>query len=116
MQQICLEQNIETDFYCPATGDLIVGSQPFTPSSATLFAYLEDLQEFEFATDSIRAKFSNFENAELAFACDTFEDFLNELDAENAICFTITQTGMACGPMASRVHIGIQMNQEASSR
>lgn len=112
MQQICLEQNIEADFYCPATGNLIVGSQPFTPSSATLFAYLEDLQEFEFATDSIRAKFSNFESSDKALDCGTFEDFLNALDLENTICFTITQTGMACGPMASRVHIGIQMKQE----
>jgi len=54
MQRIELELN-HNNLFCPVTGQRILSDgEPFEPSPAMLFCFIEDIEDFEFATDEIR--------------------------------------------------------------
>ena len=46
MQQVFLELE-HLDFFCPVTGQRITGKEHFSPSSATMFVYIDEIGDFE---------------------------------------------------------------------
>jgi len=155
MKQIELDLSEDFSFYCPVTGEKMIGDlEPFEPSEATVFCFLESFDSFEYATEAIKLKYSEAkekfkrkrkqsekeksnlknkvdppthsisENANLeeqmiqALLSNSTEesimfetpfsimlkDLANDIDAENYVCFSITNSGIACGPMSSTVH------------
>ena len=43
-------------------------------------------------------------------ADELFDTFLQAVNRKSLVCFIITTWGMACGPVASTIRIGIDMN------
>ena len=58
MQIVELELSGDYEFFCPATSEQIIYAEaPFEASSATVFCYLENINQFEFAEDWVKEKF-----------------------------------------------------------
>ena len=113
MKQIELDLH-HHDFFCPVTGEQIVGiSTPFEPSEATLFCYLDEISEFQYAEGWIEELYNNFLEQTDNDPADAFQLLLEVIGnkTDNSVCFSITTSGMACGPMSSTVHFGIDMNK-----
>ncbi len=113
MQQIELDLN-HHDFYCPATGDQIVGmTTPFEPSEATLFCYLENLKVFEYAEDWIKELYEGFMEETANNHPEAFKKLLDTIGNkyENTLCFSITTPGASFDD-DNTVHFGIDMDYE----
>jgi hypothetical protein len=114
MQQV--ELNLDHDyFFCPVTGDQIFGPEHFKPSPATVFVFTPESGEFETIHEEL-AKLDEKVNTEAVMEEDSwgrFERFCQALKGRsNIVVFSITTRGMACGPVSSTVHIGIDMNYQ----
>ena len=103
------------NFYCPATGFHMLSKDHYEPSPATLFVYPEDAGEFEWYSQELEELESTVNTEEIVDEC---EDGLSEVerfllaiqDKLSLVVFTITTSGMACGPVSSTVHIGIDID------
>lgn len=160
MKKIELDLSEDFSFYCPVTGEKMIGDlEPFEPSAATVFCFLESFDSFEYATEAIKLKYreakqkmkakikqknneknppenkvnppshniseTEDENLEQQFIkalirnsteestlfetpfSIMLEDLTKDIDSENYVCFSITTSGIACGPMSSTVHFCI---------
>ena len=107
-------QNIELNlshhnFYCPTTGKAIVSDEHFEPSNATLFAFLDDINEFIFIRDDLDLRGRALENDE-GSADQLIGKLLENVDSTNFACYSITTSGMACGPVSSTIRIAVDMD------
>lgn len=112
MQQIELNLS-HHDFYCPVSGKQIVGTEtPFEPSEATLFCFLDEIREFQYAEKWIEDLYNDYMEQTDNDHLEAFDELLHAISKKhfNAICFSITTSGMACGPVSSTVHFGIDMD------
>ena len=98
------------NFYCPVTGQQIVDSEFHEPSPATVFTYLDELGEFQDIDPEFRDVFDSIEKKDGDCADNIFAKLKERITNEAIVCFTITFRGMACGPVATTVRIGIDMN------
>ena len=99
------------NFFCPATGEQLVGdNHPFTPSSATVFCYLDQTGNFENIANEAKHVYDNLDLDECETADEIFEQFKAAYKDENVVCFVITVSGVGYGPASDTVRIGIQMN------
>jgi hypothetical protein len=103
------------DFYCPVTGQAISRNREFTPSNATLFAYLDDIGDFVTTTPEIAELVGNLDPEDELYGDEIVPMLLEFLDRPNVVCFVITNNGFACGPVSSTIRIGIDMNYPASN-
>jgi hypothetical protein len=104
------------NFYCPVTGQYIMGDgviEGFSPSEAVLFCYLNEIGDFEYTKPGIKDLFENClketEDDELE-AYDLMIQKINETESKNLVCFEITTSGMACGPMSTTLKVCFDMN------
>jgi hypothetical protein len=100
------------DFFCPVTGQRILGPEEFTPSPATAFVFPTQVDDFEFVRDEF-AKIDRKMNPKKVTEEDPdgrFDRFCEGLKGyANLVVFSITTRGVACGPVAWTTHIGIDM-------
>lgn len=114
MQHVQLDLSHD-NFYCPVTGFHMLSKDHYEASPATLFVYPEDAGEFEWYSQELEELEFTVNTHEIVDEC---EDGLSEIerfllaiqDKPNLVVFTITTSGIACGPVSSTVHIGIDMN------
>ena len=102
-------------FYCPATGFLNLNSAYYEASPATLFVYPEDDGEFEWYSREFEKLEATINTEDVVDECEdglsNVERFLAAIkDKPNLVVFTITTSGIACGPFSSTVHICINMD------
>jgi hypothetical protein len=115
MQQIELELREDHVLFCPVTGEQVLFEDDFIPSKAMVFCYFEDEGVFQYANDWTQNQFSltsaDPEDSYLDF--NKFHDKLSELKSkkedQNLVCFSITTSGLACGPNCSIVHFCFDM-------
>lgn len=102
------------NFFCPVTGQAILrGEEAFHASPATVFCYVDEVDEFETISEEAKSIFDTLEIDEDEDSTDEiFEKFAKMYSDNNVVCFVITTSGMACGPVSSTVRIGIQMNYD----
>lgn len=117
MHQVQLDLDHD-NFFCPATGFHILGPEHYEPSPATLFVYPEDAGEFEWYSRDLEKLESTINSDEVVDQCEdglsNVERFLEAIkDKQNLVVFTITTSGIACGPVSSTIHICIDMNYRA---
>jgi hypothetical protein len=103
------------NFYCPVTGFHMLSAEHYEPSPATLFVYPEDAGEFEWHSPELEKLEATINTEEIMDECEdglsNVERFIAALkDMPNLVVFTITTSGMACGPVSSTVHICINMD------
>jgi hypothetical protein len=112
MQQVELDL-AHDNFFCPVTGERILGPESFAPSPATAFVFTPESGEFETIQEGL-AEIDRKVNTEEVMEEDPwgrFDRFCKELKGRpDIVVFSITTRGMACGPVSSTVHIGIDMN------
>ena len=85
--------------------------EEFIPSPAMQFCYLDDIADFQFAQDFIQEAYDqcleDFDDDPLnAFNKMAGKSFLDN----DYVCFSITTSGIACGPVSSTVHYAFDMN------
>ena len=103
------------NFYCPATGFHMLSAEHYEASPATLFVYPEDAGEFEWYSREFEKLEATINTEDVVDECEdglsNVERFLAALkDKPNLVVFTITTSGIACGPVSSTVHICINMD------
>ena len=103
------------NFYCQATDFYVLSEEHYDASPATLFVYIEDAGEFEWYSPELEKLESTVNTEEIEDECEdglsNIERFLAAIkDKLNLVVFTITTSGIACGPVSSTVHICIDMD------
>jgi hypothetical protein len=103
-------------FYCPVTGTLVHSEETsHEPSAATVFSFVDYFGEFQHLTPELREIWEQIE-AEAAADdedCDNgdlFERFLERMDNDSIVCFSISTIGMDCSYEPTAIHIAINMN------
>jgi hypothetical protein len=122
MQQIELELREDHVLFCPVTGEQVLFEDDFIPSKAMVFCYIEDEGVFQFANDWTQNQFSltsaDPEDHYLDF--NKFHVKLSELkgkkEDQNLVCFSITTSGLACGPNCSIVHFCFDMDYKSDEK
>ena len=103
------------EFYCPKTGQLIMGEEEFFESPAMLFCYVGVASDFEYVEDWVQKMYDECEENDVEF--DYFDRFLEKMgNISNVIIFEITFNGMACGPASDTIYIGIDMDYESEEK
>ena len=105
------------EFYCPVTGQQIQGEDHgFTPSRATAFCFLGETCDFEYAAEWVMETYeqclASVDDDEWNKDYTAFERMIGEKTAglDNLVCFSVTTSGIACGPVSSTVHFCIDMD------
>ena len=114
MQHVQLDLS-DDNFYCPATGFHILSAEHYEASPATLFVYPEDAGEFEWYSRELEKLEATINAEDVVNECEdglsNVERFLATIkDNPNLVVFTITTSGIACGPVSSTVHICINLD------
>jgi len=106
------------NFYCPVTGQLISNDELFEESPATVFSYIDEVQEFQKIVPDLEEIWKKIEDEadEDDFPWDLFEKFAGKIKNDSIVCFQITTRGMACGPVSSTVRIGINMDYQSEDQ
>jgi hypothetical protein len=115
MQIIQLELSHD-NFFCPATGQRITGPQSYEASPAQVGMWIgEIITEPEIASPELDAQWTRYEEQLSDDGGVDIENFLRSLNMPNHVCFEITTSGMACGPVSSSVWYVINMDTAESS-
>lgn len=121
MQIVSLELN-HLNFYCPATGEVILDSEHCNDNAKSLMGYWvnEDFYLPMFNNKALEIEFKNYlKQQELSddftLESETLEQFIKQYDEKNWVCFKITTGGIGCGgPMYSTVYMVIDMDTTVS--
>ena len=104
------------NFYCPVTGTLVHSEEtPHEPSAATVFSFVDYFGEFEHLAPEMREIWEQIQaeaeaNEEDCDHWELFERFLERVDSDSIVCFSLSTIGMDCSLEPSAIHIGINMN------
>lgn len=118
MQIVELELN-HYNFYCPATGHLILSDGGDGTENAKSLKGLwvdEVFEEPTFKDETFQKAWEEYYEKHLDedtdFEFDILEKFLKETKNETWVCYKITTSGMACGPVSTTVWLVIDMDTE----
>lgn len=99
------------DFYCPMTGEQILGSDFFHPSAATVFTFSPEAGVFDSIAAPYRAVWDEIEEqyGGEEFGSDLWNRFCERLGGEhpNVLVFGFTSHGIACGPVSNTIFVAI---------
>ena len=123
MQKIEVELD-QPDFFCPVTGQRVLGEEACTPSPATVFVYIQDENVFHFVREDLRPSAEEIEtddgddeNDGVETGPDGQPRLRRPFDAMQAalphpsiVDFVIRTSEIACGPTSLTVHVGIDMS------
>ncbi len=106
-----IEVDISFSFYCPMTGELVTGPEHYGPSPATAFLLGPEAEEFDYLAPELEPIWQEVRDAhdeDEQSPWQLFEEFCRRLDGhENLVLFSLTSSGIACGPVSSTVHVCI---------
>ena len=122
-------QEVEEDlshnnFFCPVTGQQITGDDFANPEVPSIrFIYLPEIEDFETihpdlkpVADRIRKKIAAKQEKDEDYCEEFFDLFKEALKKAKAnrslVIYSITTSGIACGPVSETVHIAIDMDYE----
>jgi len=124
------------NFYCPLCGNKIIlgegeeeeqgESGAISPCPHLLFIYDPDMRAFEYLREDLKAKLEKKgvkvrEGEELEEEEELEEDrdlldILKPILPRNTVVFELTGSGLACGPVAYTVVVGIEFKEYQGSR
>ncbi len=113
-----IELNLENrNFHCPVTGLEIFGDDILEPPPATRGIWFHEIPEEPMSLSSeINQEWERY--GEVVEAGEEWYDpdeFLGGLEKRNWVAFSITTSGIACGPVTSTVWIVIDMDHQEDS-
>jgi hypothetical protein len=110
-----IEVDISFRFHCPVTGELVTGPEHHGPSSATAFLLGPEAEEFDFLSPELEPIWQAVRDAhdeDEQSPWQLFEEFCQRLEGyENLVLFSLTSSGIACGPVSSTVHVCIDFSR-----
>jgi hypothetical protein len=99
------------DFFCPMTGEQILGPDFFHPSAATVFTFSPEASDFESIAEPFKTIWDEIESlyGEDEFGTDLWDRFCERLAKEfpNVLVFGFTTHGIACGPVSNTIFVAI---------
>lgn len=72
-----------------------------------LFTYLPVIGDFDYIIDGLKDTADRITNFAGEEDIDPVQAFLLTLDSKSTLCFSITTSGIACGPVSSTVYVAI---------
>ena len=123
MQEVELDLS-HNNFFCPVTGQQITGDDFANPEVPSIrFIYLPEIEDFETIhpdlkplADRIRKKIAAKQEKDEDYCEEFFDLFKEALKKAKAnrslVIYSITTSGIACGPVSETIHIGIDMDYE----
>ena len=110
--ELCLDHPF---LFCPVTGMPIVDDEDVYSSPALAFIYLTEIEDFQYVHPELEKIYQQCEeeanDQDEESEVYAFDLFLEKIkDLENHVMFTITTSGMACGPVSSTIHYCFDMN------
>ena len=110
MQIIQLELDHD-NFFCPVNGQRITGSQSYEASPAQLGMWVDlVIDEPEINSPELEAKWQHYVEQLAEDDFTVMAEFFEAIDLPNHVCFEITTSGMACGPVSSTAWFVIDMD------
>ena len=97
------------DVYCPVCGQaLYTQKEDATSCEHVVFSYLPDIGEFDYVASYLEAQVDSImEQAEDDKDREPVDILLEQLDSTSILCFSITTSGVACGPTSSTVYVAV---------
>lgn len=113
-----IDVDIAFRFHCPVTGELVAGPEHYGPSPATAFLLGPEADEFDHLApqlepiwEEVRAAHDEDERSPWRL----FDEFCRRLEGhDNLVLFSLTSSGIACGPVSSTVHVCIDFSHPAA--
>jgi hypothetical protein len=111
-----IDIDIGFSFFCPMTGEVISSPEAFGPSSATAFILSPEVDEFDFLSPELEHVWQEVKATHgEALPWELFGEFCKKLEGhDNLVLFSLTSSGIACGPVSSTIHICIDFAYLAS--
>lgn len=98
-------------FFCPITGEQILGPDFFTPSQATAFTFSPEAGDFDSIAEPYKAIWDEIaeQYGEDEFGNDLWTRFCARLAKEysHLLIFGFTSHGIACGPVSNTIYVAI---------
>ena len=97
------------DVYCPVCGQALYTQKADATSCAhVVFSYLPDIAEFDYIAPYLEAQVDSImEQVEDDEDIDPVDMLLEQLESTSILCFSITTSGVACGPTSSTVYVAV---------
>jgi hypothetical protein len=94
--------------YCPACGHPIYEMDK-NPQKCphVLFTYLSEIGNFDYIIDDLKDTVDRINEFAGEEDINPVKTFLLTIDSESTLCFSITTTGIAHGPVSSTVYVAI---------
>ena len=106
-----LEVDPDFRFFCPMTGELVTGPEDYGPSPATAFLLGPDASEFDYLAPDLEPIWREVQDANPSRAQSPallLEEFCRRLEGRaNLVLFSLSSSGVACGPVTTTVHVCI---------
>lgn len=101
----------DAKLFCPATGQQILSEEACKPSPATLFIYVEDENVFEFVRPELKVLADKVEETSWLDLENgrPIDSLLSAISSAAAVDFVVKLSGIACGPVSTTVHIGVDL-------
>jgi len=117
------------NFYCPLCGTKIIPGEQgeswtISPCPHLLFIYDPDMRAFEYLREDLKVKLEKkgvrvgveLEGVEELEEDRDLLDILKPLLPRNTVVFELTGSGLACGPTAYTVVVGIEFKEYPATR
>lgn len=109
-----IEVDIGFRFHCPMTGAVISAADHLGPSPATAFLLAPGASDFDHLAPGLEAIWRDVRDGHDAgerSPTRLFEEFRGRLEAHrHLVLFSLTTSGIACGPVRSTVHVCIDFS------
>lgn len=109
-----IEVDIAFCFYCPMSGELVTGPEHYEPSPATAFLLGPEADDFDYLSPELEAIWEELRAAhdeDEQSPWQLFDEFCRRLEGhDNLVLFSLTSSGIACGPVSSTVHVCIDFS------
>ena len=100
--------------YCPVCATLILGPDPPPTCEHVLFSMIHEIGEFNQVAPHLQTHVDSVtEQAEEEGLDpeDMVAELLQRMDSKSVLSFSVTTSGVACGPASTTVYVAVDFNR-----
>ena len=95
------------NIYCPVCGAaLYTQEEDATSCEHVVFSYIPDIGEFDYVASYLKTQVDDIMETEDEDV-EPVATLLAQLESKSILCFSITTSGVACGPTSSTVYVAV---------
>ena len=104
------------DIYCPVCGTPIYAEGKSPSCEHVVFTYITEIGDFDHVAAHMEARVAAIrERAEEDENLDPVSTLLGQMESTSILCFSVTTSGVACGPTASTVYVAVDFCPPSNS-